>query len=66
MLFHTDRATSPWTIVNSNDKKRARLEAIRHVLHALDYEHRDTKVARKPDNKVVQPARDVLVVPEYM
>jgi polyphosphate kinase 2 len=66
MLYYTDRATSPWTIVNSNEKKRARLEAIRHVLNALDYEHRDDKVARKPDRRVVQPARDVLVVPEYM
>lgn len=32
---HTDAA--PWTILRSNDKRRARLNAMRHVLHQLDY-----------------------------
>jgi polyphosphate kinase 2 len=66
MLYYTDRATAPWTIVNSNEKKRARLESIRHVLHALPYEHRRDKAARAPDPLVVQAARDVLVVPASM
>ena len=47
-------------VVNSNEKKRARLESIRHVLHSLDYEHKDTEVARAPDPFVVQPAAQVM------
>jgi len=37
MFFHTDTADSPWTVVKSDDKKRARLNAMRYVLHALPY-----------------------------
>ncbi len=35
MFFHTDTADSPWTVVKSDDKKRARLNAMRYVLHSL-------------------------------
>ena len=45
--------------MNSNEKKRARLESIRHVLHSIDYTDKDPKVAREPDSAVVRPARDV-------
>lgn len=38
---HTDE--TPWTIVRSDDKKRARLAAIRHVLHSIDYARKDAK-----------------------
>ena len=37
MFFYTDTADAPWTVVKSNDKKRARLEAMRHVLNRFDY-----------------------------
>ena len=37
MFFHTDTADAPWTVVKSNDKKRARIEAMRHVLARFDY-----------------------------
>ena len=60
MLMKTDSAEAPWTVINSNEKKRARLEAIRHVVHALDYPHKDKKVAHAPDPMVVRPAADVL------
>ncbi|WP_326814132.1 polyphosphate kinase 2 [Streptomyces sp. NBC_01763] len=53
MLFHTDTADAPWTVVKSNDKKRARLEAIRHVLHRFDYPDKDTTVVREPDPLIV-------------
>ncbi len=43
---------APWTIVRSDDKKRARLAAIRTVLSALDYEGKDTKVATDPDPEI--------------
>jgi polyphosphate kinase len=56
MLAYTDTRDAPWTIVNSNDKKRARLEAIRHVVASIPYDHRDAGVAHDPDPRVVQPA----------
>jgi polyphosphate kinase 2 len=63
MLFYTDHKDAPWTIVNSNDKKRARLESIRHVLSSIDYDHKDDSVARAADPVVVQPAATVMKVP---
>jgi polyphosphate kinase 2 len=60
MLVATDSHAAPWTVVNSNDKRRARLEAIRHLLHGLDYDHRDDEVVRRPDPRVVQPASVLL------
>lgn len=60
MLVATDSAAAPWTIVNSNEKRRARLEAIRHVLRAFDYEHRDDAVVHAPDPHVLRSASDVL------
>jgi polyphosphate kinase 2 len=41
MFEHTHSAHSPWTIIRSDDKKRARLNAIRHVLLQFDYDGRD-------------------------
>ncbi len=60
VLIHCDSPTAPWIVVNSNEKKRARLESIRHVVHTLDYEHKDKKVAHAPDPHVVQAAVDVM------
>ncbi|MGQ3675182.1 polyphosphate kinase 2 [Xanthobacter sp. TB0139] len=41
MFFHTDTADSPWTVIKSDDKKRARLNAMRYVLHSLPYADKD-------------------------
>jgi polyphosphate kinase 2 len=55
-MFHfTDTAEAPWTVVKSNDKKRARLEAIKHVLAKFDYEGRDDKVIGEPDKAIIGP-----------
>lgn len=62
MLIHTDSTASPWIVVNSNEKKRARLESIRHVVNSIDYEHKDRDVARPPDPLVVQSAANVMTV----
>ncbi|MEU4244439.1 polyphosphate kinase 2 [Actinoplanes sp. NPDC026619] len=56
MFFYTDTADAPWTVVKSNDKKRARLEAIRHVLSRFKYENRDDEVVGRPDPLIVGPA----------
>ena len=53
-LTHTK--LSPWTIIKSEDQQRARLNAIRHVLHLLDYDGKDESVAVKPDPLIVAGA----------
>jgi polyphosphate kinase 2 len=42
MFFHTDTADAPWTVIKSNCKKRARLNAMRYILHKLPYTNKDT------------------------
>lgn len=41
MFFYTDTADSPWTVIKSDCKKRARLNAMRYVLHKLPYAKKD-------------------------
>ncbi|MBO9655842.1 polyphosphate kinase 2 [Agrobacterium sp. SOY23] len=48
---HTDAA--PWTVVRANDKRRARVNLIRHILLALDYEGKDKEAIGKIDDKIV-------------
>ncbi|NMO51033.1 polyphosphate kinase 2 [Actinoplanes sp. TBRC 11911] len=56
MFFYTDTADAPWTVVKSNDKKRARLEAMRFVLNRFEYANKDDEVVGKPDPLIVGPA----------
>ncbi len=60
MFFFTDVADAPWTVVKSNDKRRARLEAIRYVLSKVDYEGRDEDLVARPDPLIVGPAPQLL------
>ncbi|MCH7417339.1 polyphosphate kinase 2 [Pseudomonas mosselii] len=53
MFFHTDTADAPWTVIKSDDKKRARINCIRHFLHSLDYPGKDHSVAHAPDPLLV-------------
>lgn len=53
MFFATDTADSPWTIVKSDDKKRARLNAMRYVLHSLPYTDKDPERIGKADDLVI-------------
>ena len=48
---HTDFA--PWTIVRTNDKRRGRLNAMRHVLHALDYDGKDQSAIGQIDDNIL-------------
>lgn len=41
MFFYTDTADAPWTVVKSDCKKRARLNAMRYLLHKLPYSNKD-------------------------
>ena len=56
MFYYTDLADAPWTVVKSNDKKRARLEAMRYVLSRVPYEDKDESVVGRPDPLIVGPA----------
>jgi polyphosphate kinase 2 len=49
MLDACHNDTVPWTVVLANDKRRARLNIIRHVLGSIDYPGRDKSVVREPD-----------------
>ncbi len=42
MFFYTDTADSPWTVIKSDCKKRARLNSMRYVLHRLPYSNKDS------------------------
>ncbi|MEX0306668.1 MAG: polyphosphate kinase 2 [Ruegeria sp.] len=60
MFFYTDTADAPWTIVKSNDKKRARLNCMRHFLSTLDYPDRDDRIVGEPDPLIVGQAHHVI------
>ena len=53
MYFYTDTADAPWTIVKSDDKKRARLNCMRHFLSNLSYPGKDMRVIGAPDPLIV-------------
>jgi polyphosphate kinase 2 (PPK2 family) len=56
MFFYTHTADAPWTLIKSNDKKRARVEAMRHVLATFDYADKDHELVGRPDPLIVGPA----------
>ena len=53
MFFYTDTADSPWIIVKSDDKKRARVNCIAHFLWSMDYRGKVERVVREPDPLIV-------------
>ena len=59
MFFYTDTADAPWTVIKSNDKKRARLEAMRLVLSRFDYPDKDDEVVGQPDPLIVGSAASI-------
>ncbi len=60
MFFYTDTADAPWTIVKSDDKRRARLECMRHFLGALPYPGKDPAVVHAPDPLIVGTTAQVI------
>ncbi len=59
MFFETDTADSPWTVIKSDCKKRARLNAMRYVLHKLPYANKDVERLGKLDPLIVGRAHVV-------
>jgi len=60
MFFYTDTADAPWTIIKSDDKKRARLNCMQHFLSTIDYPDRDESVVTGPDPKIVISGRQMV------
>jgi len=59
MFGRTDTDEAPWTMVLSDDKKRARINSMLNVLHCLNYEHKDKKIAHAPDPRIVGRVKDL-------
>ncbi|MGB7260624.1 MAG: polyphosphate kinase 2 [Albidovulum sp.] len=60
MFFYTDTADAPWTIIKSDDKKRARLNCMLHFLNSLNYPGKDHHVVRAPDPLLVGATHHVI------
>nr|WP_278189756.1 polyphosphate kinase 2 [Brevibacterium sp. ZH18] len=60
MFRRTDTDHAPWITIKSNDKKRARLNAIRYFLNQFDYEGKDTEVVYDPDPLIIRRGRDAV------
>jgi polyphosphate kinase 2 (PPK2 family) len=59
MFFYTDTADAPWTVIKSDCKKRARLNAMRYVLHRLPYTKKDLEYVGNIDPLLVGRANVV-------
>jgi len=65
MFFHSDTADSPWTVIKSDDKKRARLNAMRYILHSLPYTGKDADRIGRVDDLIVGRANIIHERREY-
>ncbi|HEX9179007.1 MAG TPA: polyphosphate kinase 2, partial [Burkholderiales bacterium] len=59
MFFYSDTAEAPWTVIKSDCKKRARLNAMRYVLHAMSYTNKDAEAIGQVDPLLVGRANVV-------
>ena len=66
MFFYTDTADAPWTIVKSDDKKRARLNCMLHFLNSLDYPGKNLSVIHLPDPLIVGKGAHVVHKSEHI
>jgi polyphosphate kinase 2 (PPK2 family) len=60
MFFYTDTADAPWTVIKSNDKKRARLNCMLHFLNSIEYPGKDLDIVTAPDPLIVSTASHVI------
>jgi polyphosphate kinase 2 len=66
MFFHTDTADAPWIVIKSDCKKRARLNALRYLLHKLPYKTKDTEQIGAVDALLVGRAQVVFERGEHV
>ena len=66
MFFYTNTADAPWTVVKSDDKKRARINCMKHFLWTLDYPDKNTRIVKAPDPLLVGQAASVIEKDEHI
>jgi len=66
MFFYTDTADAPWTIVKSDDKKRARIDCMLHFLASLPYPDKSKQVLAGPDPLIVGTSGHVIGRDEHI
>ena len=64
MFYHTHTDVAPWYVIKSEDKMRARINAIRHVLDCIPYEGKDANVVYESDPWIIAKADEVWDVAE--
>jgi polyphosphate kinase 2 len=60
MFFYTDTADAPWTIIKSDDKRRARLNSLQYFLTSLPYPAKDHALVAGPDPLIVGSSAQVI------
>ncbi len=66
MFFYTDTADAPWTVIKSDDKKRARVACMSHFLSTLDYGQKDNALVPNPDPLLVGSTAHVIGKDRHM
>ncbi len=66
MFFYTDTADAPWTVIKSDDKKRARLNCMTHFLANLPYPDKNPKILHGPDRLIVGASSHVIGANEHI
>jgi hypothetical protein len=59
MFERTHTPEAPWTVIRSNDKKRARLEAMRSLLAGIEYDRKDHDAVGHPDPLIIGAPADM-------
>ena len=59
MFYYTHSREAPWTLIKADDKMRARINAMRYVVHSIPYEGKDESVAYAPDPWIVASVDEV-------
>jgi polyphosphate kinase 2 len=66
MFFYTDTADAPWTVIKSDCKKRARINAMRFILNSLNYPNKNRDVVVPPDPLIVGSAANIYEAGEHV
>lgn len=61
MFFHTDTSDAPWVVIKSNCKKRARLNAMRYILHKIPYDTKNLVEIGRLDPLIVGRSSEAMV-----
>lgn len=59
MFFHTDNPQCPWTVVRSDDKKRARINCMRYFLSKLDYPNKSESIVGDYDHQIIGNVNEI-------